>query len=62
MGISKFLPTFMLKINIPMKKNSFTHSLKQGFLFYAFSTLALALLMVSFISGSTVLELMDMEG
>lgn len=35
---------------------------KRGFLFYAFSTLALALLFASYIVGSSVLEIMNAEG
>lgn len=36
--------------------------LKKGFLFYALSTIAMALLMMNFIKSSSVLELMDFEG
>ena len=45
-----------------MDKKRFIYSLKKGFVFYALSTIATALLMVGFIDGTSIAELMDVEG
>lgn len=43
-------------------KNQLINGLKQGFLFYAFSTILIAIQFGFYIVGSPVLDYMDFEG
>lgn len=43
-------------------KNQLINGLKQGFLFYAFSTILIAIQFSFYIVGSPILDYMDLEG